>query len=183
MEKLNSCDGIVRVVSIASGPAEEILNIYKALGKEERGRLKVVGIDIDKRACASVDDQIFHERLQNHFSTCAESILKLSSPPPQLQDQDLVYSMGLVDYFKDRATQKIISTMFAMLKPGGEAIIGNFHERCDSRIFLDYLLDWKLIYRTEEDMKRLFSNSSFKSAKVTVDYEEEGVNMLARCQK
>ncbi len=91
--------------------------------------------------------------------------------------------MGLVDYFKDRATIKIINRMFDMLKPGGEIVIGNFHVSCNSRAFLDYLLDWKLIYRTEEDMRRLFSKSSFGASEVIIDFEPCGVNMLARCKK
>ena len=73
--------------------------------------------------------------------------------------------------------------MYDMLKPGGEVVVGNFHISCGSRVFLDYMLDWKLVYRTEEDMKRLFSLSKFGSSEVSVDFESEGVNMLARCTK
>lgn len=70
-----------------------------------------------------------------------------------------------------------------MLKSNGEVIIGNFHSNCDSRLFLDYLLDWKLIYRTEQDMANLFSKSKFGNSPVIIDFEEQGVNMLARCIK
>ncbi len=173
----------VKIASIASGPAEEIFDVYELLGKENRHLLKAVGIDIDKRACASVDDRIYEEKLNNYFSTHAINVLKLSPPPKTMQNHDLVYSMGLIDYFKDRATVKILNAMHSMLKPGGEIIVGNFHDTCESRVFLDHILDWKLIYRTEEDMHRLFEQSLFKGAEVTVDFESEGVNMLARCKK
>ncbi|MBX2808001.1 MAG: methyltransferase domain-containing protein [Cellvibrionaceae bacterium] len=171
------------VASIASGPAEELFEVYEKLGKDNNARLKAAGIDIDKRACAAVDDKIGENRLQHYFSTYATDILKLKPLPDALKQQDLVYSMGLIDYFKDRATVKIINRMYDMLKPGGEIIIGNFHISCDSRVFLDYLLDWKLIYRTEDDMRRLFSQSAFGDSPVTVDFEQEGVNMLVRCTK
>lgn len=183
LEKIQNNSDVTLITSVASGPAEEIFDVFDILGKENRHALKATGVDIDKRACASVDDRIYEKRLNHHFSTYACNILKLTPPPRQLQNQDLVYSMGLVDYFKDRATIKILNVMYRMLKPGGEAIIGNFHERCDSRVFLDYLLDWKLVYRTEDDMHRLFDQSLFKGGRVTVDFEEEGVNMLARCTK
>ena len=168
------------ITSVASGPSEEIFNVYEILGKEDRKRLKAVAVDRDKRACASVDDRIYELGLSQHFSTHAFNILK---PDHSLKDQDLVYSMGLIDYFKDRATVKIINTLHAMLKPGGEAIVGNFHESCGSRLFLDYLLDWPLIYRDEEDMHRLFSQSNFNGHKFAVDFEGESINMLARCTK
>jgi hypothetical protein len=46
------------VTSIASGPAEEIFDVYDAMDKNAYSTLKVTGIDMDKRACASVDDRI-----------------------------------------------------------------------------------------------------------------------------
>lgn len=181
LEKITSNkDTTTYIASIASGPAEEIFNVYEILGKEDRKRLKAVAIDRDKRACASVDDRIHELGLSQHFSTHALNILK---PDHAFKDQDLVYSMGLIDYFKDRATVKIINTLHAMLKPGGEAIVGNFHESCDSRLFLDYLLDWPLVYRSEEDMHRLFSQSHFQGHNFVVDFEAESTNMLARCTK
>lgn len=176
-------DEVTRVTSIACGPAEEIFNVYKLLGRENRKKLKVVGLDKDKRACASVDDEIHKNYLHHYFSTHSADILKLTPPSAATMNQDLVYSMGLIDYFKDRATVKIINVLYEMLKPGGEIVIGNFHVSCDSRVFLDHLLKWKLIYRTEEDMRRLFSQSAFSGCKVTVDFEPEGVNMLVRCTK
>ncbi|WP_086932260.1 methyltransferase domain-containing protein [Agarilytica rhodophyticola] len=184
MEKvLKNGNETTYVSSIACGPAEEIFNTYSLLGKENRQRLKVVGLDKDKRACASVDDRIQENYLTHYFSTSTADILKLTPPPSAMRQQDFVYSMGLIDYFKDRATVKIINILYEMLKPGGEIVIGNFHTSCDSRIFLDHLLKWKLIYRTEEDMRRLFSQSAFADSKVTVDFEPEGVNMLVRCIK
>ena len=172
-----------RVTSVASGPAEEIFEVYEKLGKINRGALKASGVDRDKRACSSVDDTIDALKLNSHFKTHAIDVFRLNPLPSELQNQDLVYSMGLIDYFKDRATVRIINAMYKMLKVGGEIIIGNFHERCSSRVFLDYMLDWPLIYRTEEDMTRLFANSLFGDSPVTIDFEQEGVNMLVRCTK
>jgi hypothetical protein len=91
--------------------------------------------------------------------------------------------MGLVDYFSDKLVIKILNNIYHILRPHGEVIIGNFHTNCDSRLFLDYLLDWKLIYRTEEDMSRLFAKSNFGDNSVNIDFEEQGINMLARCVK
>lgn len=176
-------DEPLNVCSIASGPAEELFAVYQQLGKEGAGRLKAVGIDIDKRACAAVDDQIAAQKLSRNFSTHSHDIFKLDPLPHYFADQDLVYSMGLFDYFKDRLAVKVINTLYKMLKPGGTLVIGNFHISCDSRVFLDYLLDWPLIYRTEEDMQRLFAKSDFGDSEVTIDFEAEGVNMLVYCTR
>lgn len=171
------------VTSIASGPAEEIFDVFDSMEKDAYSTLKVTGIDMDKRACASVDDRIQEKKLNTYFSTQAHNVLSLGKYTYLNSTQDLVYSMGLVDYFSDKLAVKILNNIYHMLKPHGEVIIGNFHTNCDSRLFLDYLLDWKLIYRTEQDMCRLFSLSKFGNSPVNIDYEEQGVNMLARCVK
>ncbi|EGG93845.1 regulatory protein [gamma proteobacterium IMCC1989] len=171
------------VTSIASGPAEEIFDVFDSMEKDAYSTLKVTGIDMDKRACASVDDRIQEKKLNAYFSTQAHNVLSLGKYTYLNNTQDLVYSMGLVDYFSDKLVIKILNNIYQMLKPHGEVIIGNFHTNCDSRLFLDYLLDWKLIYRTEQDMCRLFSLSKFGNSPVNIDFEEQGVNMLARCVK
>lgn len=176
-------DEPLRVSSIASGPAEELFAVYEQLGKDGASRLKAAGIDIDKRACAAVDDRIQANKLSRHFSTFSHDIFKFDPAAHKLADQDIVYSMGLFDYFKDRLAIRVINKLHKMLKPGGTVIIGNFHVSCSSRVFLDYLLDWPLIYRTEQDMVRLFEQSDFAGSEVIVDFEPEGINMLVHCKK
>lgn len=172
----------LNVTSIACGPARELFTVFDQLD-QQRSRLKAIGIDFDKRACAGVDDRIYARNLKNHFSTYAHNVLQLSRLSSQLEEQDLVYSMGLIDYFGDKAVVRILNNIHAILKPGGTAYIGNFHVSCDSRVFLDILLDWELKYRTEDDMLRLFENSHFAGSEVTVEYEPLGVNMLVKAIK
>jgi hypothetical protein len=94
------------VTSIACGPATEVFNIYDELDKKAYAKLKVIGIDMDKRACASVDDRIQAQKLQAYFSTQAHNVLSLGKYTYLNNTQDLVYSMGLVDYFSDKLVIK-----------------------------------------------------------------------------
>ena len=174
-----------QVTSVASGPAEELFEVYSKIDNGdypfERKNLVVRALDLDFRACSSVDDKIKYHKLQSYFKVLHTDITKKSTIA-KLNQQDLVYSMGLIDYFKDNLCIKIINNIYDLLKPGGEIIIGNFHDTCPSRCFLDYILDWPLIYRSQEDMERLFLQSKF-ACKPTIDFEEERVNMLARATK
>ncbi len=49
--------------------------------------------------------------------------------------------------------------------------------------FMDYVLDWKLIHRTEADMNRLFSGSAFRTACSRIRFEEGGINLFAECRR
>ena len=173
----------LHVTSVACGPAEELFSVYEQLADADKKQLKATGLDLDLRACSYVEDKAKQQRLRGHFRVHHADILKPHTYPSFLEPQDLVYSMGLTDYFSDRLCVKTLNNIYDILKPGGEVIVGNFHARCPSRVFLDYMLDWPLIYRTEEDMERIFAASKFGESQVYVDYEEERVNMLVRCKK
>lgn len=58
--------------------------------------------------------------------------------------------------------------MYNILKPCGEIVLGDFHERYDFEVFLDYILNWEFIYRTEEDIHRLLEKTLFKDSVVTI---------------
>ena len=88
--------------------------------------------------------------------------------------QDLVYSIGLIDYFDDRMVIKMLDFIYDVLAPGGRVILGNFHPSNQTRALMDYLLEWRLIHRTEADMDRLFAASKFKSPSTNIRFEASG---------
>jgi extracellular factor (EF) 3-hydroxypalmitic acid methyl ester biosynthesis protein len=65
------------------------------------------------------------------------------------------------------------------LAPGGKVVLGNFHPRNPDRAFMDYVLDWRLIHRDEQDMNRMFQASKFKAPCSDIKFEGEGINLFA----
>ena len=100
-----------------------------------------------------------------------------------LEPQDLVYSIGLIDYFTDKYTLKLINFAHSLLRPGGKLILGNFHPKNGGKAFMDYVLDWRLIHRDENDMNRLFASSAFGRPCTDIKFEEQGINLFAECIK
>ncbi len=168
-----------QVMCMSCGPATEIFDAYEKLDKVSR--LKCTLIDIDYQALALVADNIQEKGLKNQCRLENGNLLflalgrqKLNIPP-----QDLVYSIGLIDYFNDKFVIKLLNYVHGLLKPGGKVILGNFHPKNPDRTMMDHILDWKLIYRTEEDMNRLFAASAFGRSCTEIKYEEEGINLFA----
>jgi len=56
----------------------------------------------------------------------------------------------------DKFVIKLLHYVHKALLPGGKVILGNFHPRNPDEPMMDYVLDWRLIHRTEDDMNRLF---------------------------
>ena len=57
-------------------------------------------------------------------------------------------------------------------------IIGNFGFEDRNKAFLDQILQWKLIHRTEDQLKRIFADSHF-GENMKIMSEENGVNLFA----
>ncbi len=86
--------------------------------------------------------------------------LKYSTMKLKSKDYNLIYSAGLYDYiktFQDDPTKGTIALtkhVFELLQPAGALVVGNFSSDTptDIRFMLDYVCEWKLIYRTKEEM-------------------------------
>ena len=96
------------------------------------------------------------------FKGVRKALIPLKYKVAHLKKEEyaLIYSAGLYDYihtFQDNPTKGTIALtkhLFDLLQPGGSLIIGNFSPDTppDLRFMLDYVCDWKLIYRTKEEL-------------------------------
>ena len=172
-----------RVTSLACGPAEELFDVYAAI--PDPSRLLSTLVDVDLQALAFVCDRRDRLRLGRCMTPVQANLVHLARGKQRLplQDQDLVYSVGLIDYFADRFVVALLDYIHQTLRPGGKVILGNFHPRNPSRAIMDHVLDWRLIHRTEEDMDRLFLASRFRRPCTRVRFEAEGINLFAECVK
>jgi len=176
-------DGKVNVMCMASGPASEVFDAFARL--DDKTRLRVTLLDIDLQSLAYVDDIRARQKLVNQINLVNENLiaLYLGRGKTKVEPQDLIYSIGLIDYLNDKLVNKLLQYAYENLAPGGRVILGNFHPNNPAKEFMDYVLEWNLIHRTEEDMHRLFEHSSFRRRCTKIRFEAEGVNIFAECVK
>jgi hypothetical protein len=71
----------------------------------------------------------------------------------EVGSQDLIYTVGLIDYLIDRRAKTLAGRLFERLAPGGLLIIGNMNETEMSNLWpMEFICDWHLYYRSERDM-------------------------------
>jgi len=171
------------VTSLACGPAAELFDVYERL--EDRTKLTTTLIDVDLQALAFVAERRDKARLQQQMRLLNANLIYVvrERESIQLRDQDLIYSIGLIDYFSDKFVIKLLDYIHNALVPGGKVILGNFHPRNPDKAIMDHVFDWRLIHRTEDDMNRLFKASAFSTACTRVRFEEQGINLFAECVK
>jgi SAM-dependent methyltransferase len=171
------------VASLACGPAREIFDAFERADDTER--LQVSCIDIDREALAHVSAQADKAKLSGRVRTLHANLIYLATGRQELDlpPQDLIYSVGLIDHFSDELVTALMNWVHDKLRPGGRALLGSFHPRNPTRGLMDHVLDWRLTYRVEADIDRLYASSKFGRTATRTAFEDEGIAFLAECRK
>lgn len=162
------------------GPSQAVRNRRGLLAAEinaaiaRQGRAHVMSLACGPAAEAFDSFAALADRSSLVFSGLDIDRQALDLPP-----QHLIYSIGLIDYFNDEFVVALVNWAHAKLAPGGRLILGNFHPRNADKQFMDHVLDWKLIHRSEDDMNRLFEASAFGGPCSRILYEEQRINLFA----
>ncbi|MDF1862694.1 MAG: response regulator [Verrucomicrobiales bacterium] len=93
-------------------------------------------------------------------------------------DFDLVYCAGLFDYLSDRLIRKVIRYLHGRLRPGGRLVVSNFTVKNPIRSWMTYVMDWNLIYRSEEDFEKLV-RESVPEGELRIETDDDGVEVYA----
>ncbi len=171
------------ITSLACGPAREVYDHY--VGNPHGSTVRSHLVDLDAEALEFVgkwrDELGLTTQIDLHHLNLVHLIL--GRHVLDLPQQDLVYSIGLIDYFDDNFVIRLLDYIHGILRPGGKVILGNFHPSNRSRGLMDHVFDWKLIHRDEDDMNRIFEKSVFGRGCTEILFEQQGINLFACCQR
>ena len=149
----------VKIMSIGCGPARELEPILKGSDPATRWAATLIdqepdALDYALNSSASLPGA---ERLQTTaLNVSFKDMLGASPVGAQIFKQDIVYSAGLVDYLNPLLAMRFIRRMYDFLKPGGRLIIGNVNDCRTGTLWpMEYVLDWTLYFRNENDMRAL----------------------------
>jgi extracellular factor (EF) 3-hydroxypalmitic acid methyl ester biosynthesis protein len=133
------------ILSVACGHLREA-TLCRSVTTGQTGRF--VALDQDKQSLDIVANQV---SLHGVVPVCS-SVKSLFRGEVAGEKFDFIYSTGLYDYLDDRIATKLTSRMFGMLKPGGRLLVANFLPEIWGYGYMESFMDWKLIYRTPEEM-------------------------------
>lgn len=155
----------LRIACLASGPAtevEEFLSTYDGTRK-----IHWTLIDQDDRALSHANERLTRAgwRCRDRIRvSCLFTSFKQLVSDPRLVDefgaQHFIYSAGFFDYLTDPVARQVAETCFRLVEPGGRVLFGNAARRPDVHWVPEFVLDWRLLYRTEEDVRALFPETA-----------------------
>ena len=170
------------LTSIASGSAPEILDLYFQTSPPN---VHVTCIDFNHQELSSAANMShkwgFRDNLtfiQDNFFLMAEGYSQIDIPP-----QKMIYSVSMANYLSDREFIRILDWIYDHLLLDGVVILGNFHIANPDRVVLEHILEWHSIYRSADELERLFSRSKFRSLPFSIQSDEYGVELFIVCKK
>ena len=115
---VKSKDRPITIASLACGPAREIFDVYEAL--PDKTKLKATLLDLDLQALAFVDEKRSQLGLRKQIELINDNLIYLAIGKKQLNlpPFDLIYSIGLIDYFDDNLVIGLINFIYDNLIAG-----------------------------------------------------------------
>lgn len=170
------------ITSVASGTASEILDLYFLSSPPN---VHVTCIDFNHQDLSNAANMAhkwgFQDKLtfiQDNLFLLAEGYSHIDIPP-----QQMVYSVSVANYLRDRELIRLLDWIYDRLLPNGTVILGNFYAANPDRVLLEHILEWHSIYRTAEELEKLFSHSKFRSFPIEIQSDEYGVELFVVCTK
>jgi extracellular factor (EF) 3-hydroxypalmitic acid methyl ester biosynthesis protein len=172
----------LRVLGIAAGPAQELLELLSETPRLP-APLEIVLFDQDKGALAYA-----YRRMQplteNRQGPGVRILYLHESIKRLLQDRtlfdefgtfDLIYSAGLFDYLRVTTAVQLARDFYSRLAAGGQLLVSNMVPENPSRWYMEHHLDWFLLYRSRAELLEM-GQRACADARLRILEEETGVN-------
>jgi SAM-dependent methyltransferase len=147
----------VCVLDVACGGGRYVRDV---MDKHPSSGVRATFVDQDSTALAFVASWLPPSALATSRLVCAP-VRRLAELVPgrgahALGSFEIVMSTGVFDYLDDASARSLLAQMAAVTRPGGTLAICNFGPEDGSRIVKDWIVDWRLTYRTRDQLRLLF---------------------------
>lgn len=140
--------GQPRVLSVNNGhirEAQDALPLLRMSGGE------FVAFDAHRESLQFVEKTFGRHGVQSIQGGFAD----LQASDNGLGSFDFIYSLSRLDQLKPSSARVFLASLAAMLKPGGRLLVGNFTPEMQDSAYLEAVMNWWPVYRTEEEIADL----------------------------
>lgn len=164
----------IKIFDIACGSCREINELPHSLFKDKTVVFTCLDWDQEALDFSSKILQGFPKNAK--FNFVKEDIMNLIKDDKLIdsfEKQDLVYSIGLIDYLPDRILKLFMQFFYGITKNKGKLILTHKNkEKTFSPLPPDWFCNWKFVPRTKEEVLDLFYNCGIKDFALSIDVDE-----------
>jgi hypothetical protein len=185
---LRTSDHPVRIASLGCGPAREVVDYLKIPDLPQAAQFTLIDQDYDALSLAY--ERAYPETIRmrgkatvNCLHTSFGQLLKAGELFGKLAPQDLIYTVGLIDYLAPRRAKALVTALYQHLAPGGTLIVGNMMKTSTSNLWpMEFICDWNIIYRDQAEMEALTTDVT-GAAEISTGLDSTGRVVLDTLKK
>lgn len=178
----------VKIFNLGCGPAKEVQDF---LATEEMARhTEFTLLDFNDetlayttRTLAGINLRREHQAkiqlIKKSVNQLIKEAMKIQNSPVRY---DFVYCAGLFDYLSDPVCRNLVGLFYELATPGGLVIATNVADPNPSRNWMEYVLDWHLVYRNARQLAALAPAAAPPDA-VRVSAVGDGLNIFLEVRK
>ena len=164
----NSSLKIIKIFDIACGSCREVKELPQSLFKDKT--VVFTCLDWDGEALVFSRQAVKDFPTNAKFNFIKEDIMNLIN---SFDKQDLVYSIGLIDYLPDRVLRLFMQFFYGLLKEKGKLVLTHKNkEKTFSPLPPAWFCDWKFIPRSKEEVINLFYNCGIKNLSLSTEADD-----------
>jgi extracellular factor (EF) 3-hydroxypalmitic acid methyl ester biosynthesis protein len=188
--RVTAADKKLRVLNVGSGPAKEVQDFLAQSVLSNSAELMLLDFNEETLRYGQkvIEDCRHRYARKTRIQFVKKSVVQLlkgksrgvASAPAQ--QYDFVYCAGLLDYLTNAVSKQLIQVLYDMVAPGGLCVVTNVDASNPIQHWLEYILEWPLIYRNSEQMFDLCpAEAGREKSKVISDIT--GVNIYLEIRK
>lgn len=168
-----------RILALASGSCPDF-ELIQAQLPELAGEIYLNDSDTNALAFSS---PVF-DGVRERCSVVQGNALKVARKMEQIGHFDLVLAGGLFDYLPEKHAIYLIENVYrGLLVSGGTFFFTNIASGNPYRTLIEYLGDWFLIERSQEEIRRMCAEAGVPDHAISIRQEETGLALLIELRK
>ena len=178
-----------QILNVGCGPAREVQDFVKETPLANEADFAL--LDFNEETLDYARSQINQAKSQFSRQTRVETrrvsvhqLLRQNAHQEHFGSEpgyDLIYCGGLFDYLSEPTCQSLVNLFYGWLRPGGTVIVANMNDSKPFRNFIEFVLDWQLIYRDSGKMLALVPERVRDAARMIT--EPTSVNLFLHLGK
>ncbi|NNC87519.1 MAG: class I SAM-dependent methyltransferase [Akkermansiaceae bacterium] len=179
-----------RVLNLGCGPAHEVQRFLET--EEVSDMCDFTLLDFNEETIEYTNKRLTQARTQNGRVTpinviqrSVHQLLRQASTGDvdlPWESFDIVYCAGLFDYLSQRVCKRLTELFYRLLVPGGFMTVTNVSASNPNKSWMEYILEWNLIYRDDPGMLDL-TPGGVDHGESELRRDETGVNLFLEIRK
>jgi len=170
----------IRLISIASGSAQGVIEIMKEF-KKKGVLIKAILLDLDSTAIEYSRKLAEQAEITNQMTFINKSARELIEIAKGF-NPNIIEVVGFLEYRPREKAIELMKRIHYLLTPKGVMLTSSISPNLES-LFSYYVGNWPMFYRNSKQFIEIITEGGFKPQDIKIIYEPLKIQKIAVCQK